>query len=646
MTNDANNTQPSNAVGKKNDQVLSRRLNKILETRLENDKDTIEALKELSTFFSENTLQTRRNLRSKIEKRSLAINEDFLSAFREVKEVLDGIYDDVIAMNNSVLNMTGRLHATKTKTYQLIDQTTKLQAESQKITLQQDIAEAFLKRFQLTSSEQSVLRSSHNLSVTGEFFTILDRVQNIHSNCHMLMQSGHQTAALEIMEQMALYQETALEKLYRWTQSHCRNIELAETSLLLTQAMTYLQNRPILFKYVMDEYCTSRRSVLVRAFLDALTQGGPGGMPKPIELHAHDPKRYVGDMLAWLHQTIPSEKENLLTLLKGCDKIDVLEQVQEALSNITEGVCHPMKVRIEHILASEMKPTVLYGITNLVRFYHQVIGQVVSGGTLITTLEDLQELSQSTFLSVLELEVKQHLGVQVDGTTVSPSNLTPPTDLAPPPAIARLLGILKEVLAVANVAEGRAEDLTKVVSCVMNPLLQAVNESAARLPSVDMAVYLLNCMYSMHTTLSLYEFVDERLERLQAQSDAQLDTLASEQASSLVANLNLGPIYTILQDPNRGSLSSIPGMEPNSLKNFLNKLEGFLVVPDALVLPQMNLLLSSNHRITTQRRAFEVIVTVYQQLYDAVHDPANGYQHPDLLMTRSPQEVTHILMNS
>lgn len=58
---------------------LCKRLNKILETRLENDKETLEALKELSTFFTENTLQARRNLRSKIEKRSLAINEVILS---------------------------------------------------------------------------------------------------------------------------------------------------------------------------------------------------------------------------------------------------------------------------------------------------------------------------------------------------------------------------------------------------------------------------------------------------------------------------------------------------------------------------------------------------------------------------------------
>lgn len=62
--------------------------------------------------------------------------------------------------------------------------------------------------------------------------------------------------------------------------------------------------------------------------------------------------------------------------------------------------------------------------------------------------------------------------------------------------------------------------------------------------------------------------MDQRLERLQAQSDAQIDTLTSEVASSLVANLNLGPIYTILQGKEHGPLSAIPGMDPLSVKEF------------------------------------------------------------------------------
>nr|KAF6427317.1 component of oligomeric golgi complex 6 [Rousettus aegyptiacus] len=66
---------------------LSRKLHKILETRLDNDKEMLEALKALSTFFVENSLRTRRNLRGDIERRSLSINEEFVSIFKEVKEV-------------------------------------------------------------------------------------------------------------------------------------------------------------------------------------------------------------------------------------------------------------------------------------------------------------------------------------------------------------------------------------------------------------------------------------------------------------------------------------------------------------------------------------------------------------------------------
>jgi conserved oligomeric Golgi complex subunit 6 len=50
----------------------------------------------------------------------------------------------------------------------------------------------------------------------------------------------------------------------------------------------------------------------------ALTRGGPGGMPRPIEMHAHDPRRYIGDMLAWTHQALAGERE-LFTSLFGDD---------------------------------------------------------------------------------------------------------------------------------------------------------------------------------------------------------------------------------------------------------------------------------------------------------------------------------------
>lgn len=45
--------------------------------------------------------------------------------------------------------------------------------------------------------------------------------------------------------------------------------------------------------------------------------------------------------------------------------------------------------------------------------------------------------------------------------------------------------------------------------------------------------------------------------------DAHLDTLVSEQASTIVGQLGLGALYTTLQDfqPSHGPLSSLPGCD-------------------------------------------------------------------------------------
>lgn len=193
---------------------------------------------------------------------------------------------------------------------------------SKKLSMQQEVAKAFLQSFELSRPEISLLRgSTREEPITDEFFTVVNKLQSIHASCRILMQSGYETLGLDVMQRMTLLQEAALERLYRWTQSQCRHIENESLVPLLTKAMSKLQDRPVLFKYILDEYCTARRAVLVGAFIDALTLGTVFGVtPNPIEMHADDPTRYVGDMLAWLHQAIPVERENILTLLKSCDK--------------------------------------------------------------------------------------------------------------------------------------------------------------------------------------------------------------------------------------------------------------------------------------------------------------------------------------
>lgn len=93
--------------------------------------------------------------------------------------------------------------------------------------------------------------------------------------------------------------------------------------------MCRLQDRPVLFKYVIDEFSTNRRSILVKMFIEALTSGENGN--KPIEFHVHDSKRYIADIFSWLHQAIHNERESLLILCRNCDKNDLTDVIDNAL---------------------------------------------------------------------------------------------------------------------------------------------------------------------------------------------------------------------------------------------------------------------------------------------------------------------------
>ena len=281
--------------------VLSRKLRKLVDSSLETDAETQEALKELSTFFGDNTLKNRRQLRGEIERRSLQINLDFLDSFCEVKDALDKVYEEAKAMNASCLAMQAQLSASKSRTQDLISQTTAMQNQGAILAQKAAQIQQFSEKFQLKPEEEILLRgtsldfypiseptsarNSTNNYISPEFFAALEKAQAIHMECRKLLSGGHlvkQTTALEVLDQMSRLQESGLQQLYRWTQSTVRtaynldsrtslpstNLPTEKKSktgtnvaLLLPIAMKHLATaRPALFRLVLDEFCTARRS--------------------------------------------------------------------------------------------------------------------------------------------------------------------------------------------------------------------------------------------------------------------------------------------------------------------------------------------------------------------------------------------------
>lgn len=629
---------------------LSRKLSKILETRLDNDKDMLEALKAVSTFFSENNLRTRRNLRGDIERRSLAINQQFLDAFTQVMGELDSINVDVMEMSECCKDMTQRLKATKEQTQDLMSKTSSLRTEEKKLQLRSEVAEAFLDKFQLKPEEAKIFRGARDGNIHPEFFNVLEKVQGIHNDVKVLLRTNHQTAGLEIMEQMALHQESAYERLYRWTQMQCRTLtsDSVETPELLQKGMKYLQERPVLFTYTLDEYAGARRTAVVRGFIDALTRGGSSterssaNAPKPIEMHSHDPLRYVGDMLAWLHQSSASEREYIVNLLQDCTK-STEEEEKSTLGHILEGVCRPLKVRIEQVLVSDPGSLVMFKLTNLIKFYSSTIKNILKteSSSLLELMDEMHVLCRKMFFNNLNLVASRLLDkVEVPGP-----------DLGPPSALLQMMKLLQEMLDshASSVVEvdSRQSEFKQIMTCLLDPLMQMCAMSASHLPAADMAAYMINCLHSMKYVLALYEFTEERIEMLSAQIDAHLDTLVNEQAAGVLTQSGIAVVYSEVQRSKSvagaGPLSKQSGLGKDNIINALSSFEAYIASTEEFILPQVSYLASATLKEVATTRASDLVYNAYKTVYDILIDPINEYQDIAKIAVKTPEQIKVML---
>lgn len=398
---------------------LSRKLKKVLESRIDSP-DLLSSLSTLSTFYTDNSSQSRRNLRSTIEKRSLSINQEFLRASDGAQLALDRVEEEVDALAECCDRIAKTLSSCNATTGDIISTTERLKQELDVTTQRQEIVSYFLRDYQLSNEEISALKEEE---LNENFFKALSHVQEIHANCKVLLRTHHQRAGLELMDMMAMYQEGAYERLCRWVQAECRRLgdtDNPEVGELLRTAVCCLKERPVLFKYCAEELANMRHNALFRRFISALTRGGPNGLPRPIEVHAHDPLRYVGDMLAWLHQALASERE-LVHALLGLDaavdagptahqlsknsesEVVKIADLTFVLDRIFEGVCRPFKVRVEQVLQSQPSLIVSYKLSNQLEFYCYTISDLLGRETsLCNTLWTLKDAAQKTFFDILK----------------------------------------------------------------------------------------------------------------------------------------------------------------------------------------------------------------------------------------------------
>jgi len=210
------------------------------------------------------------------------------------------------------------------------------------------------------------------------------------------------TSALRMMETLASKQERAYERLYNWLQSYLRlntmqhvptsssamnpnssrlqrqqssNLDALDEDDLLDEALAHpfvnkalmmLNYMPAYYNHILELIAMQRRSEVTRRFLLALTSGYNG--MTPIEMKAHDPVNYVGDMLAFIFRAFSVECDLAQGIFNVNDNADSEEKhetlyddngensevmtASSLLSHALSGVTRPLKSRISQVVAS------------------------------------------------------------------------------------------------------------------------------------------------------------------------------------------------------------------------------------------------------------------------------------------------------
>ncbi|GAB4851939.1 Golgi transport complex subunit 6 [Ancistrocladus abbreviatus] len=673
---------------------LSRKLKKVLESRTDSP-ELLASLNTLSTFYTDNTPQSRRNLRSIIEKRSLSINQEFLLASDAAQQALDRVEEEVNSLAECCDKIAKALNSCNASTGDIISTTERLKQELDVTTQRQEIVSCFLRDYQLSSEEINALREEE---LNEDFFKALAHVQEIHANCKILLRTHHQRAGLELMDMMAVYQEGAYERLCRWVQTECRRLgdtDNPEISELLKTAIRCLRERPVLFKYCAEELANMRHHALFRRFISALTRGGPGGLPRPIEVHAHDPLRYVGDMLAWLHQALASERELVHVLLDPDAVVDTgptarrFSNISEnesgkigsdltfVLDRVFEGVCRPFKVRVEQVLQSQPSLIISYKLSNQLEFYSYTISDLLGRETaLCHTLWTLKDAAQKTFFDILKTRGEKLLRY-------------PPlvaVDLSPPPAVREGVSVLIEIIETYDSMmvppSGKKPDFAPVISALLDPIIQMceqaaeahkskgvhssrrsrVSSDAGQLnkSSVDAIlanssfvppsqssetpskIFLINCLCAIQQPLLGHGAAAEYVKNLGTMIENHMRVLAEKEVDTILRRCNLLSKMPHFHDTANDPLAEMEETSPASMSESLKVFFG-VILGNENSLPEFEQLQVPKLRSEAVAQVSKSLAEAYDLVYNAIMNPENHYPDPKSLARHPPDQIRTIL---
>lgn len=532
------------------------------------------------------------------------------------------------SLNKYCENMRQHVTAARQENAPVLEEASTLLVHKQALETKKQLLDAFNMHFIISEEDLLVLTGATEV-MDDTFFAILKKVKQIYADCQALLGTENQRLGLELMDQSSRNLNVGYQKLYRWIQKEFKtlNLESPRISSIIRRALRALAERPTLFRSCLDLFAEAREHVLTDAFYSALTgpssQNDQNPMTKPIEFYAHDPLRYVGDMLAWTHSATVSEREALESLFisdgdeisKGFqagrqaepwsvgdnEAFDGRKALGELVNRNLAGVARALRQRIEQVLQNHEDAVLLYKIANLVIFYRVTFTKLL--GPDSSLLETLSSLGLSA--------LRQFQNVVSDNVSAIRADMAAPTpDLQIPDfldeALAQFTIFLKTYDSSLTPASSRVADFEPIVSQALNPFLFTCEKMAEETTEPSASIFTANCLLAAKTTLSAYDFVQDRVSELNEQLASLTSSLTEYQHAFFLHTSGLHPLLAALASTEDTpdsllKLLTLPPFQLQPLTDASQTLDDFL--PSALMDAMENLKRLGNTKLSQEMTA-------------------------------------------
>lgn len=437
---------------------------------------------------------SRKQFRGTIEGDLIQSQSLILKEYQPVIKQLKVLEERLTAVNNFLKQATAKIEEDETSTRNFHDKVKKFQKDKTAIELKKSLLTSFKKKFTLNEYEEFVLNEG---DINDEFFQTLVKAEGISENCSILLSLDNPQLGLKIMNKINTLINKAIDRIVSFSNKTLSNLYALNTKSKLDTlhiCLKYLKNKMNYFSSIINTFAESRSKVIVDEFftqvggnLNKKRENEAGGRlsvssdhsSRPVALSAHDPVRFIGDLLAYVHSVVLNENElitSIFTFESATDEekkeFDLISK--EITTKAVMALSRPMKSRIDQVLSAESKLSIIFQIFNTLDLYDIMFSKQLkeNESLLVESISELIRLAQDKVITI----IKNRLA------TIRTSNLAQldlTSDLQPPEWIIEfyfdLLPLIDQVTS-STVLNLPKEENESFLELIVNKPIEIFNE--------------------------------------------------------------------------------------------------------------------------------------------------------------------------